>query len=93
MLSCAYYISLCILRTLSSLFVPSCVSYERDANYSQILIDFNTKTGFENIAEARQLLLDLGRKDQEDSASEHFSVRGSHVVAPVSYPLPLGVLV
>ncbi|KAG6334024.1 hypothetical protein ID866_5067 [Astraeus odoratus] len=52
---------------------------------TMILIDFNTKAGFESIAEARQLLLDLGQKDLEDPETRHFSVRGSHVVAPVSY--------
>ncbi|KAL4070558.1 mitochondrial small ribosomal subunit Rsm22-domain-containing protein [Scleroderma citrinum] len=53
-----------------------------------ILIDFNTKVGFENIAEARQLLLDLGRKDQSDPASQHLSLRGSHVVAPCPHDRP-----
>ncbi|KAI6112483.1 mitochondrial small ribosomal subunit Rsm22-domain-containing protein, partial [Pisolithus croceorrhizus] len=53
-----------------------------------ILVDFNTKAGFENVAEARQLLLDLGCKDLQDPRSQHFSFRGSHVVAPCPHDRP-----
>lgn len=53
-----------------------------------ILVDFNTKAGFENIAEARQLLLDLGCKDLQDPRSQHLSFRGSHVVAPCPHDRP-----
>ncbi|KAL4251512.1 Mitochondrial RNA Methyltransferase [Abortiporus biennis] len=45
-----------------------------------ILIDHNTKAGFECIAEAREVLLRAGKKEVE--AGEELSVKGSHVVAP-----------
>ncbi|GAW06584.1 Rsm22-domain-containing protein [Lentinula edodes] len=44
--------------------------------------DHNTTSGFENIAEARELLLKMGRKEMEDPSTEDWSIRGSHVVAP-----------
>ncbi|KAL0066595.1 37S ribosomal protein S22 [Marasmius tenuissimus] len=48
----------------------------------QVLIDHNTKSGFENIAEARQHLLNMGSKEVQDSDTADGSVCGSHVVAP-----------
>ncbi|KAJ3895786.1 mitochondrial small ribosomal subunit Rsm22-domain-containing protein [Lentinula edodes] len=50
--------------------------------HTLILIDHNTTSGFENIAEARELLLKMGRKEMEDPSTEDWSIRGSHVVAP-----------
>ncbi|GLB35731.1 putative mitochondrial small ribosomal subunit Rsm22 [Lyophyllum shimeji] len=47
-----------------------------------VLIDHNTTAGFEAIAEARQVLLDMGRKEFEDPEADSWTVRGSHVVAP-----------
>ncbi|PCH34122.1 Rsm22-domain-containing protein [Wolfiporia cocos MD-104 SS10] len=47
-----------------------------------VLIDHNTTAGFECIAEAREYLLRLGKKEKEDPSAEHLDVRGSHVVAP-----------
>ncbi|KAG6813991.1 hypothetical protein H0H92_004484 [Tricholoma furcatifolium] len=58
-----------------------------------VLIDHNTTEGFEAIAQARQVLLRMGRKELEDVEVEnsktlkdvaaHSSlIRGSHVVAP-----------
>ncbi|TFK41920.1 mitochondrial small ribosomal subunit Rsm22-domain-containing protein [Crucibulum laeve] len=47
-----------------------------------ILIDHNTKTGFEMIAEAREYLLNVGRKEFEDPEAVEWPIRGSHVVAP-----------
>ncbi|KAF8079067.1 mitochondrial small ribosomal subunit Rsm22-domain-containing protein [Lyophyllum atratum] len=44
-----------------------------------VLIDHNTSAGFEAIAEARQVLLDMGRREFEDVESPGM---GSHVVAP-----------
>ena len=49
-----------------------------------MLIDHNTAAGFEAIAEARQYLLDMGNKELKDSEADHWPIRGSHVVAPVS---------
>ncbi|KAF5392572.1 hypothetical protein D9757_002254 [Collybiopsis confluens] len=46
-----------------------------------ILIDHNTPGGFENIAEARELLLSMGRRELDDSFAQN-RMRGSHVVAP-----------
>lgn len=50
----------------------------------QVLIDHNTSAGFDAIAEARELLLSMGRKEFEDPEAEAWPVRGAHVVAPVS---------
>ncbi|TFY68588.1 hypothetical protein EVJ58_g906 [Rhodofomes roseus] len=47
-----------------------------------VLIDHNTTAGFECVAEAREYLLKLGRKELEDPELEEASIRGSHVVAP-----------
>ncbi|KAI1794008.1 Rsm22-domain-containing protein [Ganoderma leucocontextum] len=43
-----------------------------------VLIDHD----FENIAEAREQLLKLGRKELEDPMLSDFTLRGSHIVAP-----------
>ncbi|KAJ7103114.1 mitochondrial small ribosomal subunit Rsm22-domain-containing protein [Mycena belliarum] len=47
-----------------------------------ILIDHNTKEGFESIAEARDYLLNVGRKEFNDPEADDWDIRGSHVVAP-----------
>ncbi|KAH9949373.1 mitochondrial small ribosomal subunit Rsm22-domain-containing protein [Amylocystis lapponica] len=49
---------------------------------TMVLIDHNTTAGFEYIAEARDYLLRLGRKEVEDPETEGWPIRGSHVVAP-----------
>jgi ribosomal protein RSM22 (predicted rRNA methylase) len=51
----------------------------------QILIDHNTDSGFKCIAEAREYLLNVGRKEFADPVTEKWDVRGSHVVAPVRH--------
>ena len=50
----------------------------------KILIDHNTKDGFEAIAHARQYMLEMGKKELEDPEAVDWPVRGSHVLAPVS---------
>lgn len=47
-----------------------------------VLIDHNTTAGFECIAEARENLLRMGKREMEDPTTEDWPVRGSHVVAP-----------
>ncbi|KAF8347029.1 mitochondrial small ribosomal subunit Rsm22-domain-containing protein [Amanita rubescens] len=50
-----------------------------------VLIDHKTSGGFEAIAEAREYLLKLGKKDLEDSQDHDETdsvVKGSHVIAP-----------
>ncbi|KAG6911344.1 hypothetical protein DXG01_001015 [Tephrocybe rancida] len=47
-----------------------------------VLIDHNTTAGFEAIAESREFLLNMGRKEMEDVEAEGWPIRGSHVVAP-----------
>jgi ribosomal protein RSM22 (predicted rRNA methylase) len=47
-----------------------------------VLIDHNTTAGFEAIAEAREYLLEVGRKEIADPETDDWDVRGSHVVAP-----------
>jgi ribosomal protein RSM22 (predicted rRNA methylase) len=49
-----------------------------------VLIDHNTLSGFESIAEAREQLLQMGRKelDNESQASADASPRGAYAVAP-----------
>ena len=49
----------------------------------QVLIDHNNLSGFENIAEAREHLLRMGRREVEDPEAASWPIRGSHVVAPV----------
>ena len=50
----------------------------------KILIDHNTKGGFEAIAHARQYMLEMGKKEFEDPEAVNWPIRGSHVLAPVS---------
>jgi hypothetical protein len=52
--------------------------------YLQVLIDHNTVSGFECIAEAREALLAMGRKEMDEADWDSTVVRGCHVVAPVS---------
>ncbi|KAJ7610970.1 Rsm22-domain-containing protein [Roridomyces roridus] len=47
-----------------------------------VLIDHNTKEGFGAVAEAREYLLRVGRKEFDDPEAEDWDIRGSHVVAP-----------
>ncbi|KAG5634781.1 hypothetical protein H0H81_000796 [Sphagnurus paluster] len=47
-----------------------------------VIIDHNTPAGFEAIAEAREFLLNMGRKEFEDTEADGWPIRGSHVVAP-----------
>ncbi|KAI5124137.1 hypothetical protein M0805_000948 [Coniferiporia weirii] len=47
-----------------------------------VLIDHDTSAGFEIIAEAREQLLRLGRKEVEDPAVHDGTNAGCHVVAP-----------
>lgn len=47
-----------------------------------VLIDHKTKAGFQNIAEAREYLLEMGRKELNDPEASDWPVRGAHVVAP-----------
>ena len=49
----------------------------------KILIDHNSKDGFEAIAHARQYMLEMGNKELEDP-NINWPIRGSHVLAPVS---------
>jgi ribosomal protein RSM22 (predicted rRNA methylase) len=58
----------------------------------QVLIDHNTTAGFECIAEAREYLLKVGRKEVEDPEAANWPIRGSHAVAPVCC-LVFGVIV
>lgn len=50
----------------------------------KILIDHNTKDGFEAITHARQYMLEMGKKELEDPEAANWLIRGSHVLAPVS---------
>ncbi|KAJ3558994.1 hypothetical protein NM688_g608 [Phlebia brevispora] len=47
-----------------------------------VLIDHNTKLGFECIVEAREMLLRFGRREVEDEKMADAPIRGCHVVAP-----------
>ncbi|KAG6883795.1 hypothetical protein C0993_003698 [Termitomyces sp. T159_Od127] len=47
-----------------------------------VLIDHSTNAGFEAIAEAREYLLNMGRKEFDDIETKEWPIRGSHVVAP-----------
>ena len=50
---------------------------------AQILIDHSSTAGFESIAEAREVLLRMGRKELEDPETADWPIKGAHVVAPV----------
>jgi hypothetical protein len=50
----------------------------------KILIDHNSKDGFEAIAHARQYMLEMGKSEFEDPDTINWPIRGSHVLAPVS---------
>ncbi|KAJ6623097.1 mitochondrial small ribosomal subunit Rsm22-domain-containing protein [Mycena sp. CBHHK59/15] len=50
-----------------------------------VIIDHNTKAGFECIAETRDYLLKVGRKEFNDPDADDREIRGSHVVAPCSH--------
>ena len=62
---------------------PSC-KWMMHSHLLQVLIDHNTTAGFECIAQAREDLLRMGKREMEDPTAEDWPVRGSHVVAPVS---------
>ncbi|KAJ6541927.1 mitochondrial small ribosomal subunit Rsm22-domain-containing protein [Mycena capillaripes] len=49
---------------------------------TNVIIDHNTKEGFASIAEAREYLLNVGRKESSDPEADDWDIRGSHVVAP-----------
>ena len=49
----------------------------------KILIDHDSKDGFEAVAHARRYILEMGIKELEDPDIQG-SIRGSHVLAPVS---------
>lgn len=55
--------------------------------FNQVLIDHDSPAGFESIADARDYLLRMGRKEFDDPSVEHDGLTGCHVVAPVSYML------
>lgn len=64
------------------MYKPYVYAVLRCLTSDQILIDHNTKEGFEAIAGAREFLLELGRKDVLGGNTSPSA--GSHVVAPVS---------
>ncbi|KAF8273002.1 mitochondrial small ribosomal subunit Rsm22-domain-containing protein [Lactarius quietus] len=47
-----------------------------------VLLDHSNPAGFQSVAEARELLLNLGRKEAENQGSEENQMAGSHVLAP-----------
>ncbi|KIM47590.1 hypothetical protein M413DRAFT_416605 [Hebeloma cylindrosporum] len=50
--------------------------------HTMVILDHNSKEGFEAVARAREYLLRLGRQEIEDPNLASLNVRGSHVVAP-----------
>jgi len=47
-----------------------------------VLVDHNSKEGFEAVARAREHFLRLGRSETEDPDLSSLNIHGSHVVAP-----------
>ncbi|KAH9081796.1 Rsm22-domain-containing protein [Lactarius deliciosus] len=52
-----------------------------------VLLDHSNPTGFQYVAEARELLLNLGRIEAENQGSEENQMSGSHVLAPCPHDL------
>ncbi|KAH9050521.1 Rsm22-domain-containing protein [Lactarius hengduanensis] len=52
-----------------------------------VLLDHSNPTGFQCVAEARELLLNLGRIEAENQGSEENQMSGSHVLAPCPHDL------
>ncbi|KAI9444934.1 Rsm22-domain-containing protein [Lactarius indigo] len=52
-----------------------------------VLLDHSNPAGFQCVAEARELLLSLGRKEAENRGSEENQMSGSHVLAPCPHDL------
>jgi hypothetical protein len=53
---------------------------------TEVLLDHNSPLGFKSVAEARELLLNLGRREVETRDLDENVASGSHVVAPVRAP-------
>ncbi|KAF7307293.1 3-methyl-2-oxobutanoate hydroxymethyltransferase [Mycena indigotica] len=53
-----------------------------------VIIDHNTKEGFEAIAQARDYVLTSGDKEFNDPEMDGWDIRGSHVVAPCPHDRP-----
>ncbi|KAF8167449.1 mitochondrial small ribosomal subunit Rsm22-domain-containing protein [Crassisporium funariophilum] len=49
---------------------------------SLVLIDHNSRAGFEAIAHAREYLLKMGKAELEDPDAASWPIRGAHVLAP-----------
>lgn len=58
----------------------------------QVLIDHNTREGFEVIAYAREYILQLSKAELDDPDKASSDLLGSHVVAPVSILFFVGYL-
>ena len=69
-----------IVRRLIAFYI---VAYNPCA---KVLLDHSSQIGFQTIAEARELLLDLGQKEMENGEN---SIAGSHVLAPVCFSFPI----
>ncbi|KAJ7070608.1 mitochondrial small ribosomal subunit Rsm22-domain-containing protein [Mycena amicta] len=53
-----------------------------------VIIDHNTKDGFEAVAQARAYVLNSGEKELSDPEAETWDIRGAHVVAPCPHDRP-----
>lgn len=50
--------------------------------HTMVLLDHGTAAGFEAILEARETLLNMGRREMDDPEAESWEIRGCHVLAP-----------
>ncbi|PPQ72470.1 hypothetical protein CVT24_003094 [Panaeolus cyanescens] len=57
-----------------------------------VLIDHNSKQGFEAIARAREHILGLGQAELEDLDTQDRHIRGAHVLAPCPHDRPCPLL-
>ncbi|KAF9567870.1 hypothetical protein CPC08DRAFT_655961 [Agrocybe pediades] len=73
-----------MLTTLPTAFAQKTIVKEMwdSGAHTIVLIDHNTKEGFEAVAHAREYMLELGRAELEDPELAQSELLGSHVLAP-----------
>ncbi len=79
-------------NTVVRVFINTGLPLFPNGNAKQVLIDHNTREGFEVIAHAREYILQLSKAELSDPDKASSDLLGSHVVAPVSVLFFVGYL-